>query len=466
MVLEKLGESLRNITKKISGAIFFDRNTIDGIVKELQRALLEADVEIKLAYELGEKLKRLAANEKIRGIERKEQIIKLIHDEIVSFVGEEKKELFIDKKIKPYKIMMLGLYGSGKTTTISKLAFYYKKRGFKCCMLGLDVHRPAAPEQLEQLGKKIEVAAFINKEEENPIKIYKEFEKEIVKYDICLVDTAGRDALDDELIKEIKDLKNTIQPNELILVIPADIGQAAKKQTSEFQKACNITGVIITRMDGTGKAGGALVACKETNSKVYFIGTGEHVSDLELFNPQNFVSRLLGRGDIEALVEKVKAASETGIDKTQKRIEEGKFTLLDMYEQIKSMKNLGPIDKISGLIPGMDALKEKLSGNVLEKQGEKINRWKSAIDSMTLDEIENPEILEKQTSRISRIAKGSGIHGSEIRELLAQYKILKSFVITKNPEENMESLMQGKIPAGMSRKQLMKLAKKYQGKMF
>ena len=269
------------------------------------------------------------------------------------------------------------------------------------------------------------------------------------------------------MIDEIKEIKSLIKPHEILLVLPADIGQTAKKQTLEFQKACNITGVIITRMDGTGKAGGALVACKETNSKVYFIGTGEHISDLEIFNPKNFVSRLLGMGDIESLIEKVQAASLDSASKTKKRFEEGKFTLLDMYEQIKNMQNIGPIDKITGLIPGMDALKEKISGNALEKQGEKIKKWKSAIDSMTLEEIENPEILEKQTSRISRIAKGSGTHGSEIRELLAQHKVLKSFVAnTKNPEENMESIMQGKIPAGMSRKQLMKLAKKYRGKMF
>jgi signal recognition particle subunit SRP54 len=466
MVLERLGEGLRNITKKISGVIFFDKNTIEGIVRELQKILLESDVDIKLAYELGEKIKRLAGNEKIKGIERKEQLIKLIHDEVVSLVGGEKHELIIDKKIKPYQIMMLGLYASGKTTTTSKLAFYYKKRGFKVCMIGLDVHRPAAPEQLEQLGKKIDVATFINKNEKNPIKIYKEFENKIKEYDLCLVDTAGRDALDKELIEEIKDIKSAIKPNEVLLVLPADIGQAAKKQTSEFQKACSVSGVIITRMDGTGKAGGALVACKETNSKVYFIGTGEHVSDLELFNPKNFVSRLLGMGDIEALVEKVQAAAEPG-NKSKKRLEEGKFTLLDMYEQIKSMQNIGPMNKLTELIPGMEALKEKLSGDLLDKQGDKIKRWKNAMDSMTLEEIENPEILEKETGRISRISKGSGVKGSEIRELLSQHKLLKSFVASsKNPEANMEDIMKGKIPAGMSRKQLMKLAKKYRGKMF
>ena len=195
--------------------------------------------------------------------------------------------------------MLIGLYGAGKTTTTSKLASYYAKRGFKTSMLGLDVHRPAASDQLEQLGKQYKIPAFTDKAEKNPIKIYKKYKSEIEDSDLMIIDTAGRHSLDKELIDEIKQIEKEIKPDYVILVIQADIGQAAKKQAEEFQKACNINGVIITRMDSTAKAGGALTACNETKAPVFFIGTGEKASDFETFNPQSFISRLLGLGDLE-----------------------------------------------------------------------------------------------------------------------------------------------------------------------
>jgi signal recognition particle subunit SRP54 len=236
--------------------------------------------------------------------------------------------------------------------------------------------------------------------------------------------------------------------------MPADIGQAAKTQASEFQKALAIDGVIITRMDGTAKAGGALTACAETKAPVYFIGTGEKLHEIETFDPDAFISRLLGMGDLHGLMEKVRSATD---EKQQKRIEsalaEGKLSLLDLAGQLDSMSQLGSFDKIMNMIPGLG--QAKIPEGMMEKQEQKVKHWKSAISSMTKEEIENPELLEKQTSRIARIAKGSGTTTSEIRELLKQYKMMNEMI------KSQSSLSEGKI----DQKTLQKMARKFKGKM-
>lgn len=454
MVLEKLGNAFKRVLNSVTNAVFFDKRKVDEIVKELQRALLEADVDVKLVFELSERIRKKALEEK-SPLEKREQLIKLIHDELVNILGKEEYRLEVDKKKRPHKIMMLGLFGCGKTTTISKLAAYYSKRGFKCCVLGLDVHRPAAPEQLEQLAKKVNVACFINKKEKDPIKIIREFEKQINSYDLVFVDTAGRDALDNQLIEEIKDVTKELKANEIILVMPADIGQAAKFQASEFKKACEITGVIITRMDGTAKGGGALAACSETNAHVLFIGTGEKPDDLETFNPIDFAGRILGMGDLKALLEKAKEViDEKQKEKLESRLKEGKFTLDDLFEQLKAMQKMGPLSKVAELIPGLSKI--KLPTNLLEVQESKLKKWGYAIQSMTPEEKENPEILEKQTSRLQRIAKGSGVNVSDVRDLVKQHKMVKKFFGGMGDMSD---------PSKMSQKDLQKLAKKFRGKI-
>jgi signal recognition particle subunit SRP54 len=451
MVLDKIGNAFKNAISKVTSAIFLDKKLIDSIVKDIQRALLEADVNVELVFQLSDKIKKAAADEK-SPLEKKEQLIKIIHDELVGILGKEKHELKLEKKT---KIIFMGLYGSGKTTTIAKIANYYMKRGIKVCAVGLDVHRPAAPEQLEQLGQRAKFPVFINQTEKNALKIWKQFEKETEKYDLVLIDTAGRDVLDNELIKEIKELKKAISPQQVILVMPADIGQAAKHQASEFQKAIQISGVIITRMDGTAKGGGVLTACNETKSPVLFIGTGEHIQDIEQFNPTSFVSRMLGMGDIESLIEKARlAVEEKDQEKIEKRLESGKFTLLDLYDQLKAMQSMGPLGKIAELIPGMSKI--KIPENLMNTQESKLKKWKYAIDSMTKDEIENPDIISG--TRISRIAKGSNISASDVRELLSQYKLIKSFF-------GQAKGMQDLDPSKMSQKQLRDLAKKFKGKI-
>ncbi|PIU75874.1 signal recognition particle protein [Candidatus Pacearchaeota archaeon CG06_land_8_20_14_3_00_35_12] len=465
MVLEKLGGIFKNALNKITNAIFVDKKLVEEVVKEIQTALLSADVDRQLVLQLSEKIRELALNEKIKNVEKKEQLIALIHDELVKILGGEKKELQIVKG-KQARIMFVGLYGNGKTTAIGKLANYYSKRGLKCCVVGLDVHRPAAPEQLEQLAERAKITAFIDKKEKNPEKIWKNIEEKISKFDLILVDTAGRDVLSDELIIELKKLNSLINPQYSILVMAADIGQAARKQVEGFVKAIKIDGVIITRMDGTAKGGGALVACQEAKAPVLYIGTGEKLQDIETFNPEAFVSRILGMGDLATLMEKVRTAvSEQEIKKT-KRISE-KFTLLDLYEQLESMSKIGPLGKIAELIPGFGGMKAKLPENMLQVQEEKLKHWRYAIQSMTKAEIDEPEKIHD--TRISRIAKGAGISASEVRELIKQYKLLKDLIgpggmNTAEGEEGQEigeaNLNQIK-GMGISQKKLQKLAKRF-----
>jgi signal recognition particle subunit SRP54 len=455
-MLDKLSSALKSGFDKIAGAIFVDKKTIEIVVKDLQRALIQADVNIHLVKELGDKIKKVAENEKIKGIEKKEHLTKLLHDEILNLLGKEKKELKLDKK-KQTKIIMIGLYGAGKTTTSGKLAAYYSKRGFKTALVGLDVHRPAATDQLEQLGKQTKVQTFTKKGEKDPLKIYQEYKKELENFDLVIIDTAGRHSLDSDLVKEIKQLTKEIEPDHKLLTIQADIGQAAKNQAEEFQKACNINGVIITRMDSTAKGGGALTACNETKAPVYFIGTGEKMNDIETFNPKSFISRMLGLGDLEGLLEKVESAvDEKSQKKLKSKLDEGNFDLRDFQEQIGQMSGMGSLSKIASMIPGMG--NKEIPEDLLGTQEDKLKKWKHAIDSMTTEEVKNPEIIEKQTTRLGRIAKGSGATTTDIRQLIKQYKLLKD--LTQGGDlENMDPSQ------GLSQKQMMKLAKKFGKKM-
>lgn len=460
-MLDKVAGSIKDVMNKLAKAVFIDKRIIDDICKDLKRTLLEADVDNKTINQLTEKIKK-KAEQKIKGISKRELIINLIHDELVRILGEAKYELDFVKGKTNY-VMMLGLYGSGKTTSISKLAFYYNKRGFKVATLGLDVHRPAAPEQLEQLCKKAKISCFIDKDEKDPIKIWEKYKQELKKFDVVFIDTAGRDAINASLVKEIKEIYRVILPQHMILVMAADIGKTAEKQAHEFKKAGRISGVFVTRMDGTAKGGGVLVSCNEVNAPVLFIGTGEKLQDIESFSPISFVSRLLGMGDLEGLLEKAKLAIDEKDKKSmEKNLEEGKFSLMDMYEQIKSMQKMGPLGKITELIPGMGGM--KLPEGLLNVQESKMKKWKIAIDSMTKKERENPEILS--SSRIQRISRGSNVPTNEIREMLKQYKLVKTFV-SKAKDFDLEKLQKGMASGrGLSglpvdKKTLKKMAKKF-----
>ncbi|MBI4149131.1 signal recognition particle protein [Candidatus Woesearchaeota archaeon] len=437
MVLEKLSQSLRDTLSKIAKSMFVDDKLLNELVKDIQRALLQADVNVKLVFALTQRIKERSSEKLPPGLTKKEHLIKIVYEELVALMGKEKAELSITKK--PYAIMMVGLFGSGKTTTIGKLASYYMKRGYKVAALGLDVHRPAAPEQLVQTGTQVHIPVFINKQEKDPAAIYRQFQGELKKFDIVLIDTAGRDALSAELIKELEQLNSLIQPEQRILVISADIGQAAQRQAEQFHQSVHITGVMVTKMDGTARAGGALTACAVTRAPILFIGVGEKSADLELFNPQGFVSRMLGMGDLEALLEKAKEAmTEEEAKDLGKRFLKGDFNLIDLYEQIEAMKKMGPFSKVLEMIPGFGQL--KLPKEMLEVQEDKLKHWRFAMNSMTKEELEDPDVMSQ--GRIERISRGAGVPVPAIREMIKQYRQSKKLMkMMKGSEQDMGKMM-------------------------
>jgi|TARA_B100001964_G_C14251924_1_gene610403 signal recognition particle subunit SRP54 len=449
MVLDKLGDSLKGTLQKIAGSIFVDDKLINELVKDIQRALLQADVNVQLVFDLTSKIKdRIKKEQTPSGLTKKEHLINIVYEELVDFLGKEQEKIEI--KGKPFKIMLVGLFGSGKTTTAGKLARYFAKRGNKVALVGLDTHRPAAMEQLEQIAKQAKVPCLLSKKEKDPLKIYSDYKKEYDKYDILIIDTSGRDALSKDLIEEIETLNREIKPNENLLVISADIGQTAQKQAEQFHKSCGISGVIVSKMDGTAKGGGALTACAATKAPIKFIGVGEKISDLEHFNPQGFVGRLLGMGDLEALLEKAKEAIKVeDAEDLGKKFLKGEFNLIDLYEQMSAMKKMGSLQKIVEMVPGFSSL--QLPKEMLDVQEEKLDKWKIAMSSMTKKELENPD--EITSERIDRISNGSGISTNTIRELIKQYrqskKVVKMFKGSKGDMSKMMKKFGGKMPPGL-----------------
>lgn len=448
MALEKLGDSLKNTFGKLKNALFVDEKLVNEIIRDIQRSLISSDVNVRMIFTLTNNIKtRILKEEPPAGLSKKEAAIKIVYDELVKFLGEEEDPINI--KSKPTKIMLVGLFGSGKTTHAGKLGKYYAKRGYRVALISTDTWRPAAYEQLRQTGEKINVPVFGNPEEKDPVKLYQSFEQELSKFDIVIVDTAGRDALNDELIEELNGLNMAVQPDERLLVISADIGQAAQKQAETFHSTVDVTGIIVTKMDGTAKGGGALTACAVTDAKVKFIGVGERVDDLERYNPERFVSRLIGMGDLEGLLERAQSAisEEDAADMSQKLLK-GDFNLIDMYAQMKSLKKMGSLSKLMKLIPGMGEL--NVPKEMLDVQEGKIEIWKFVMDSFTQDELEDPEKMN--LARIERVANGSGRTIEEVRELIKQYKqskkMMKAMSGGGSPKsmQKMMKRMGGRVP--------------------
>lgn len=447
MVLEKLGDSLRSTFNKITNAVFVDDKLINELIKDIQRALLQSDTNVQLVFDLSKTIRERAKEQTPAGITKREQLVKIVYEELTNFLGKITHEIEITKK--PTQIMLVGLFGSGKTTTAGKLAKYFKKRGSKIAVIQTDTWRPAAYDQLEQIAKAVGVDFFGIKKEKDPVNIYLAFEKKLNNYDLVIIDTAGRDALSSDLIEELNKLNSTINADERLLVISADIGQAAQKQAQAFHDTCKITGVIVTKLEGTAKGGGALSACAVTQAPIKFIGVGEKIDDLELFHPKRFVGRLIGMGDLESLLEKAKEViTEEKAEDLKEKFLKGDFNLIDLYDQMKSLKKMGSFKKLIGMIPGMSDL--KLPKEMLDVQEDKLEKWRIAMDSMTKQELEEPEIINSE--RIDRIASGSGISIGEVRELLKQHRQSKKLVKMFKGEGDINKLMkkmQGRLPKGM-----------------
>ena len=315
---------------------------------------------------------------------------------------------------------MVGLYGQGKTTSIGKLAKFFQKRGLNVGLISGDVHRPAAYEQLKQIADTINVPVYGSAGEKKAPKVVREGMEHFKDFDIIIVDSSGRHSLEKELTEEIKRITRVAQPDEILLVLDATVGQQAGPQARAFHEAVGVTGVIITKLDGTAKGGGALSAVSETAAPIVFIGTGEHIDDLEKIDPQRFISRLLGMGDMKALLEKAEEVMDGDkAAETAKKIMSGKFTLREMYDQMEALAKMGPLSKIFSMLP----MGGKMSEDDIEDAREKLDMFRAIMDSMTDQELDNPKIIKH--ARIERIARGSGTRITDVRMLLKQYNTSK-----------------------------------------
>lgn len=444
MVLEKLGENLKATLQKLTGSTVIDEKLVKEVVKDIQRALLQADVNVQLVFDITGTIKeRALSKEKPAGISRQEHIVKIVYEELVSFLGERTD---VEPKSKPFTIMLVGLFGAGKTTSAGKLASYYKTRNHTVAVVQTDTWRPAAYDQLEQLAGRAGVDFYGDEDAETPDAIYEKYEDTLAQYDVVIVDTAGRDALNDELVAEIESLDATVDPDASWLVLSADMGQGAQQQAETFQDSVDVDGVMITKLDGTAKGGGALTACAVTGAPITFIGVGEKLDDLEHFRPEGFVGRLLGMGDIETLLEKAQTAiDEEKAEDLGKRFLQGKFNLLDLYEQMEAVNQMGSLGKIMEMVPGFSNM--DLPKQAIDVQEEKMVEWRILMDSMTREELENPDIIN--ASRIQRIADGAAMEAKSVRGLLKQYnqakKMAKMFKGggNKKMKEMMKKMQQG-----------------------
>jgi len=423
-------ESIKDLINKfIKGTDLYEK-AVDNFIKDLQKTLIAADVNIKIVYDLTKKIREEAlSSTPPPGFTKKEYFIKIVYDNIANFFGGDKVPSVTPGK-QPYIIMMVGVQGSGKTTTCGKLAKFYKKLGYKPCLVATDTYRAGAYDQLKQLGEAVGVSVLREGDSNDPVKIASESVKKALEEgcNIVIIDTAGRHGYGEEkaLLDEMEAIAKVVNPDEIILVIDATIGQKAYDLAKRFHERTPIGSIIVTKLDGSARGGGALSAVIATGARIKFIGVGEGIDDLEMFNPRRFVGRLLGLGDIEGLIEKFKALEES--EKIEKRLmkayNRGSFTIPDVYHQIKSIIRMGPLAKILQMIPGFSSL--PLEEEDLKISEKTMRKWIYMIDSMTEEEVKDPSIIDR--SRLKRIAIGSGTSVAEVKQFLEYYENMNRFL--------------------------------------
>ena len=422
--LENLGKSLNDAVKKLLRLAVVDEKAVKELVHDLQRGLLQSDVNVNLVLQISQAVEKRSLEEKLPpGISRREHVIKVLYEELTRFLGEEPSKLTIEPG-KTRVIMLVGIQGTGKTTAAVKLSRYYQKRGMRPAIVCADTYRPGAYDQLKQLADKVNVPVYGEPTSKNVLKTVKNGMKSFadLKHDLIIVDTAGRHKDEHELMSEMKSLAEQIKPDEIILAIDASIGQAAMSQAAAFNETTKIGSIFVTKLDGTAKGGGALSAVAATNAKIKFIGTGEKIDDIEQFIPSSFVGRLLGMGDIKALVDKVREAEVVVPEKKVRAFLEGKFTLKDMYDQMVAVRKMGPLKKLMGMVPGG----MNLPDDAMEVAERRLDSWHVIIQSMTRKEIEDPKLVD--SSRARRIARGSGTSDKEVKEMINQYFMMKKMM--------------------------------------
>jgi signal recognition particle subunit SRP54 len=425
MALERLGSSLHEALKKLFRASIIDEAAVKELVRDVQRALLQADVNVQLVLDISKRIEERALKEKVpQGISRREHVIKVVYEELTRFLGEKAVPI----KIEPGKrkvIMLVGIQGSGKTTAAAKLAKYFLKRGLKPALICVDTYRPGAYAQLQQLANRINVSLYGDLKAKDPVKIALDGLKLFNDKDVMIIDTTGRHKEEQELIKEMKMLEQRIKPDEITLVIDGTIGQQATLQAKAFNEATPIGSILVTKLDGSARGGGALSAVAATGAPIKFISTGEKVEDIEPFIPSRFVGRLLGMGDLETLIERVREAEIRVPEKKAKAILSGRFTLTDMYEQFEAMRGMGPFQKLLKMLPGMSY---DIPEEMVNMAQDRLEKWRVMIQSMTPEEKDNPKAFN--ASRIRRVARGSGTSEKEVKELLKQYIMMRRMLKT------------------------------------
>ena len=442
MAFESLSEKFQRILKKVRGQSRLTEANMDEMLKEVRIALLEADVNFKVVKEFVEQVKQKAIGAEVyTKLNPSQMVAKIVHDELTELLGSGESEIKYEKN-KPTIIMLVGLQGTGKTTSAGKLANLMKRKlGKKVLLAAGDVYRPAAIDQLEQIGKQIDVPVFSMGTSVSPVEIAKKAKEKAYNdhFDVLILDTAGRLQIDELLMKELQDINASINPNEILLLVDAMSGQDAINVAKAFNSSLNLTGIIMSKLDGDARGGSALSIKHLTGVPIKFAGTGEKLTDLDIFHPDRMADRILGMGDVVTLVEKVQEEiDEKEARKDAELMMQGKFTLDDLLKQMKRIQKLGSLGGLLKLIPGMP----KITDEQKEAGEKEMKNFEAIINSMTPYERENPEVLKN--SRKVRIAKGSGKTNADINRLLKRYESMLEMM--KKMQQYKKT---GRMPPGM-----------------
>lgn len=435
-MFDALSERLESTWKKLRGQDKITESNIQEALKEVRRALLEADVNLMVVKEfINEVGLKAQGSQVLSGVKPGQQFVKIVHDELVKVMGESNVPLAQADQA-PTIVLMAGLQGTGKTTASAKLALHLQKENRSSLLVATDVYRPAAIDQLITLGKQINVPVFELGKDANPVEIA----RQSIDYgkaqgiDTIIIDTAGRLQIDQNMMAELAQIKETVKPHETLLVVDAMTGQEAATLTQTFNDQIGITGAILTKLDGDSRGGAALSIRRISGAPIKFVGVGEKVEALQPFYPERMASRILGMGDILTLVEKAKEEFDIAdAEKMQEKILEAKFDFTDFLKQTKMMKNMGSLGGLVKLIPGMN----KISQEQLEKGETQLKRSEAMINSMTIDERKNPELLSNSPSRRKRVAKGAGYPEKDVMRLVSDFQRMRSM---------MQQMGQGNFP--------------------
>ncbi|PVU94257.1 hypothetical protein BB561_002684 [Smittium simulii] len=429
MVLNELGNKINNVLQSLSKEPVIDKRVLDAMLKDISAALLSSDVNVKLVLKLRENIKKTVDLDKLAaGINKNKIIQNAVFDELCKLV-DPGVEVWQPKKKKQNVIMTVGLQGSGKTTSCTKLASYFHRRGWKTALVCADTFRAGAFDQLKQNAAKAHIPYYGSYEESDPVQIATEGVAKFKEknFEIIIVDTSGRHKQESQLFDEMKQIYDNVNPDNVIFVLDGTIGQAAELQAQAFKESIDVGSIILTKMDGHAKGGGAISAVAATKSPILFIGTGEHIHDLEKFSSRSFISKMLGMGDLSGLVETVQTLQLEDSQDLMKNISQGVFTLKDMRDQFEMINKMGPLNKIAGMLPGIPP--EVLQGLGEEDGKNHMKQFMCIFDSMNEQELySDGKIFEKEPTRIVRVARGSGTNKLMVESMLSKHKAFGQIV--------------------------------------